>query len=254
MREKTLEKIRIAIADDDAGMRMVVRKLIERADDYALVGEAENGEELLALFEKARPEVVFMDVEMPGMSGVECARLIQDKNPKTIMVFVTAHEEYMADAFEVYAFDYLLKPFRLERAMHTLDLIRQRLRESAGAQNAPQKPVRFNAPARIMLRHREGVSFVDLNDILLVQREERATVVYVADGGRFVTGDTLGEMEERLPEGMFFRTHKSYIVNINHIESISPYGRWTYIVKLRGTKQDALITHERFEELQTRFA
>jgi len=249
-----LEKIRIAIADDDAGMRMVVRKLIERADDYALVGEAENGEELLALFEKARPEVVFMDVEMPGMSGVECARLIQDKNPKTIMVFVTAHEEYMADAFEVYAFDYLLKPFRLERAMHTLDLIRQRLRESAGAQDAPQKPVRFNAPARIMLRHREGVSFVDLNDILLVQREERATVVYVADGGRFVTGDTLGEMEERLPEGMFFRTHKSYIVNINHIESISPYGRWTYIVKLRGTKQDALITHERFEELQTRFA
>ena len=235
-------------------MRMVVRKLIERADDYALVGEAGNGEELLALFEKARPEVVFMDVEMPGMSGVECARLIQDKNPKTIMVFVTAHEEYMADAFEVYAFDYLLKPFRLERAMHTLDLIRQRLRESAGAQDAPQKPVRFNAPARIMLRHREGVSFVDLNDILLVQREERATVVYVADGGRFVTGDTLGEMEERLPEGMFFRTHKSYIVNINHIESISPYGRWTYIVKLRGTKQDALITHERFEELQTRFA
>ena len=249
-----MEKIRIAIADDDAGMRMVVRKLIERADDYALVGEAENGEELLALFEKARPEVVFMDVEMPGMSGVECARLIQDKNPKTIMVFVTAHEDYMADAFEVYAFDYLLKPFRLERAMHTLDLIRQRLRESAGAQDAPQKPVRFNAPARIMLRHREGVSFVDLNDILLVQREERATVVYVADGGRFVTGDTLGEMEERLPEGMFFRTHKSYIVNINHIESISPYGRWTYIVKLRGTKQDALITHERFEELQTRFA
>ena len=235
-------------------MRMVVRKLIERADDYALVGEAENGEELLALFEKTRPEVVFMDVEMPGMSGVECARLIQDKNPKTIMVFVTAHEEYMADAFEVYAFDYLLKPFRMERAMHTLDLIRQRLRESAGAQDAPQKPVRFNAPARIMLRHREGVSFVDLNDILLVQREERATVVYVADGGRFVTGDTLGEMEERLPEGMFFRTHKSYIVNINHIESISPYGRWTYIVKLRGTKQDALITHERFEELQTRFA
>ena len=249
-----MEKIRIAIADDDAGMRMVVRKLIERADDYALVGEAENGEELLALFEKTRPEVVFMDVEMPGMSGVECARLIQDKNPKTIMVFVTAHEEYMADAFEVYAFDYLLKPFRLERAMHTLDLIRQRLRESAGAQDAPQKPVRFNAPARIMLQHREGVSFVDLNDILLVQREERATVVYVADGGRFVTGDTLGEMEERLPEGMFFRTHKSYIVNINHIESISPYGRWTYIVKLRGTKQDALITHERFEELQTRFA
>lgn len=184
-------------------MRMVVRKLIERADDYALVGEAENGEELLALFEKARPEVVFMDVEMPGMSGVECARLIQDKNPKTIMVFVTAHEEYMADAFEVYAFDYLLKPFRLERAMHTLDLIRQRLRESAGAQDAPQKPVRFNAPARIMLRHREGVSFVDLNDILLVQREERATVVYVADGGALSPATRWGRWKSGCPRECF---------------------------------------------------
>ena len=250
-----MDLYRVLLVDDEEDIRVgISRKMDWEGLGFALVGEAENGEELLALFEKARPEVVFMDVEMPGMSGVECARLIQDKNPKTIMVFVTAHEEYMADAFGGYAFDYLLKPFRLERAMHTLDLIRQRLRESAGAQDAPQKPVRFNAPARIMLRHREGVSFVDLNDILLVQREERATVVYVADGGRFVTGDTLGEMEERLPEGMFFRTHKSYIVNINHIESISPYGRWTYIVKLRGTKQDALITHERFEELQTRFA
>ena len=234
-------------------MRMVVRKLIERADDYALVGEAENGEELLALFEKTRPEVVFMDVEMPGMSGVECARLIQDKNPKTIMVFVTAHEEYMADAFEVYAFDYLLKPFRLERAMHTLDLIRQRLRESAGAQDAPQKPVRFNAPARIMLRHREGVSFIDLQDILLVQREDRATVLYTADGGRYVTGDSLAEMEERLHSDAFFRCHKSYIINLNHIKDITPYGRWTYVVRLENTKHDALITHEKYEELERMF-
>ena len=186
--EETGEPLDVDADDEEYGL--VIMKTIE-----------ENGEELLDLFEKTRPEVVFMDVEMPGMTGVECARLIQDKNPKTIMVFVTAHEEYMADAFEVYAFDYLLKPFRMERAMHTLDLIRQRLRESAGAPGAPEKPVRFNAPARIMLKHREGVSFVDLNDILLVQREERATVVYVADGGRFVTGDTLGEMEERLPEG-----------------------------------------------------
>ena len=84
-----MEKIRIAIADDDAGMRMVVRKLIERADDYALVGEAENGEELLALVEKTRPEVVFMDGEMPGMSGVECARAIQDMDPAIVIIFAS---------------------------------------------------------------------------------------------------------------------------------------------------------------------
>ena len=64
----------------------------------------------------------------------------------------------------------------------------------------------------------------------------------------------LGELEERLPDGLFFRTHKSYIVNLNQIESIAPYGRWTYIVKLRGTDRDALITHERFEALEKLFA
>ena len=74
------------------------------------------------------------------------------------------------------------------------------------------------------------------------------------DGTRYVVGDGMAELDERLPDDRFFRTHKSYIVNLNLIESIQPYGRWTYIVKLRGLKDDALITHERFEELQKRFA
>ena len=72
--------------------------------------------------------------------------------------------------------------------------------------------------------------------------------------GRYVTGEGLSELEERLPANMFFRTHKSYIVNIDQIESVTPYGRWTYIVRLCGTKRDALITHERFDELQKLFS
>ena len=79
-------------------------------------------------------------------------------------------------------------------------------------------------------------------------------MLYTEGGGRYVTGDALSEIEARLPQDMFFRTHKSYIVNLNRINSISPYGRWTYIVKLQGTDRDALITHERFEELQKRFS
>ena len=249
------EQLRVLIADDDAGMRTVMRKIIAKVEGFTLVAEAGDGKTTLELTEQLKPNVVFLDVEMPQMSGVECARAIQDMDPSIVIIFATAHDTYMGDAFEVYAFDYLVKPFKVDRVIQTLERARDRLlRRDARPVGAPVPAVPRAAEGRLMLRHREGVSFVDLNDILLVQREERATVVYVADGGRFVTGDTLGEMEERLPEGMFFRTHKSYIVNINHIESISPYGRWTYIVKLRGTKQDALITHERFEELQTRFA
>ena len=249
-----MNPIRILISDDDPGMLLMMRKLIERAEDYELVGEAQNGEDLLALYEKFTPEVVLMDVEMPGKTGVECAKIIQDRNPRTVLVFATAHEQYMGSAFEVYAFDYLVKPFPVERALNTLRLIRERLRESAAAQAVTTRPRPREAPSRLMLKSRDGLSFVDIEDILLVQREERQTVIYTVNDGRYVTSEGLSELEERLPANMFFRTHKSYIVNIDQIESVTPYGRWTYIVRLCGTKRDALITHERFDELQKLFS
>ena len=249
-----MKPVRIAIADDDAGMRTVVRKIIERDGGYELVGEAENGEALVELFDREHPQVVILDVEMPVMTGIECARAIQDRDPRTVIIFSTAHDRYMQDAFELYAFDYLLKPFKLERALKTLELVRERLeeREKAVERTVAEGPAKA-APGRLMLRHKEGVSLVSVEKILLVQREERMTVIYTADGKRYVIGESMAEMEEKLPPEIFIRTHKSYIVNVNYIDSITPYGRWTYIVKLHGTTQDALITHEKFEELQKLF-
>jgi len=250
-----MNPIRIMIADDDPGMRTVMRKLVEKAEGYELVGEATDGNQLIEMYDLMHPEVILLDVEMPGMTGVECARHIQDRNPRTIMVFATAHEEYMASAFEVYAFDYLVKPFRMERAMKTFDRIRDRLRTTAVQDAvAAHHPVKVDGPSRMMLRHRDGVSFLDIGAIALVMRENRSTVLVMEDGVRYVVNDALGELEERLPQEMFFRTHKSYIVNLNLVDSISPYGRWTYVVKLRGIPEDALITHERFEALQKLFA
>lgn len=248
-----MNSIRILIADDDPGMRTVMCRLAEKAEGYELVGAAEDGNNLLEKYESTRPDVVLMDVEMPGMSGIECAKVIQDRNPRTVLIFATAHEQYMRSAFEVYAFDYLVKPFRVERALNTLSLIRDRLT----AQDLRTEPVRASsvaAPGRLMLKHRDGLSFIDIPSILLIQREERASVLYLADGSRYVSSDSLSELEQRLPADLFFRCHKSYIVNLNQIDSISPYGRWTYIVKLRGTDRDALITHERFEALEKLFA
>ncbi|MBR7188547.1 MAG: LytTR family transcriptional regulator DNA-binding domain-containing protein, partial [Clostridia bacterium] len=150
-------------------------------------------------------------------------------------------------------------PFRVERALETLERIRDRLGGGIAVPIAPVAPVAPVAPAavsvpgRIMLKHREGVSFLDLKDIAMVMRENRTTVLLMRDGARYTVGDGMADLDERLPDDLFFRTHKSYIVNLNLIESIQPYGRWTYIVKLRGLKDDALITHERFEMLQSMF-
>ena len=245
--------IRILIADDDPGMRTVMRKLAQKAEGYELVGEAENGAQLIELYDQTRPDVVLMDVEMPEMTGIECAKVIQDRNPRTILIFATAHEQYMRSAFEVYAFDYLVKPFRIERAMNTLSLIRDRL-TAQSAKTEPVRPAQTAASGRMMLKHKEGLSFIDIPSILLIQREERSSVLYLADGSRYISSDSLGDFEQRLPQDTFFRSHKSYIINLNHIDSISPYGRWTYIAKLRGTDRDALITHERFEELEKLFS
>lgn len=248
-----MDKIRIALADDDDAMRGIMRRVVDKAGGYEVVLEASDGDALLRGLEDVRADVVLMDIEMPGKTGIECARVIQDTNPKTVIVFATAHEQYMGDAFQVYAFDYLVKPFKVERMMHTLGLIRERLSGNAAPVEAPGTAV-AQQPKRLMLKHRDGVNFVDTGDILLVQREERATVMYTADGKRYVIPETLSEIMEKLPQEAFLRSHKSYIVNIDAIDSISPYGRWTYVVKLRGTEHDALITHEKYEELEKRFS
>ena len=113
------DEIRVVIADDEEGMRMILRKMITRAEGFTLCGEADNGPQLLELVERYKPQVCFLDVEMPGMTGLECARSIQDADPRIILVFATAHDDYMAQAFEMYAFDYMVKPFKVERVMKT---------------------------------------------------------------------------------------------------------------------------------------
>ena len=248
-----MEDLRVLIADDDIGMRTIMRRIVARVEGFVLVAEAGDGKTALELVEQLKPHVVFLDVEMPEMNGVETARAIQDQDPNIVIIFATALEGYMGDAFEVYAIDYLMKPFKVERVIQTLERARERLRMRTVPPVTPQVTIPKAAGGRMMLRHRDGVTFVDYEDILLVQREDRSTVIYTTEDERFVTSDSLSEMEERLPSDLFFRCHKSYIINLNHIRDISPYGRWTYVVRLEGTQHDALITHEKYEELERMF-
>lgn len=252
-----MEEIRVIIADDNEGMRTIERKMIEQVEGFRLVGEAGNGQECVELVEKLHPQIVFLDVEMPGKTGVEAARIIQDMDPTIILIFATAHDQYMGDAFEVYAFDYLVKPFKVSRVMQTLERARDRLypdRDETPLPHTAAAKSPDKSTGRMMLHHREGVTFINMLDIVLVQREDRATVIYTKGGDRYVTGDSLAETEARLDPAVFFRSHKSYIINLNHISNITPYGRWTYVVRLTGITQDALITHEKYEELERMFS
>lgn len=247
-----MERIRVLLADDEPGMRMILRKMIARVEGFELIGEATNGAELMEMYQKLHPQVVFLDVDMPEMNGVECANRIEDEDPSCILIFATGHEEYRRDAFDVYAFDYLVKPFRVERVTETLMRIRERMAalRDRPALKKEEMAAKSKSTARMMLKHRDGVTFVNKADIVLVQREERSTVIYTVDGGSFYTSDTLAETAEKLDEGHFFRSHRSYIINLNYIHDITPYGRWTYVVRLKGTEHDALITQDKYEELE----
>jgi two-component system LytT family response regulator len=108
------------IAEDDPEMRRVLKKVAEENKNLRVVGEAVDGTEALAKFEELRPDVVFIDIDLPGKDGVALAREIFDCNPRTRLVFITAHEQYRKEAFSVYACDYIVKPFKIDRLSQTL--------------------------------------------------------------------------------------------------------------------------------------
>ena len=233
--------MKILIADDDAGMRLVLRKIIESMDGMECIGEAADGEEAVRLCMELSPDVVFLDVDMPVMKGTEAAKEIASAQPDITKVFCTAHTEYMTQAFEVYAADYLVKPFKTDR-------VRQTLRRIAKAKAAKIKST--TAPARtIMLKNREGMTFLPVKDILMIYRENKLTYIETADNS-YTTSESLNSLEAKLESGDFFRCHRAYIISTPAIASVHPYGRWTFTVSLRGTGKTALITHEKLMELQ----
>jgi two-component system LytT family response regulator len=239
------------LADDEKDMRMLLKKAVEKIEGFEVTGEAEDGESALSFVESSHPQVVFLDVEMPKLDGVQCARRILEINPDTIIIFATGHNEYMPDAFELYAFDYITKPFKIERVFATLEKIKKLNFKTE--ESSLDRIIRHEKGLeKLVIKNKEGISFVDMKDIIIIQREERNTVVYTGDSS-YTTSEGLGDIEEKLDKTQFFRSHKCYIINLSMINKIYPYGRWTYTVKLKNTDKDALLTYEKYEELKKLF-
>jgi two-component system LytT family response regulator len=244
-------ELKVLIIDDDEGMRLVLKKIIEKTEGFDLVGEAESGETGLGLVETLSPHIVFLDIEMPGMGGIECAKRIIDIAPKTFIIFATAHENYMPEAFEVYASDYLIKPFKIDRILTTLQRIKEIFinKESTVVHTSQ---ITRDSLSKLIIKSKEGISFIDCKDIIFIERENRYTVIHTLTES-MTTSEGLSEIEERLDKALFFRSHKSYIINLSMIYKIYPYGRWTYTVKFKNTDKDALLTHDRYEQLEKLF-
>jgi len=206
--------------------------------------------EAIRLAQESSPDIAFLDIEMPGdtpdmsCSGIDCARAICTMRENTAIIFVTAHEEFMPDAFALYAFDYLIKPFRIERVRQTLQRLQKFLQPAEHASAAES-----GSHGRLTIRTREAVEFLDPEEILFIERQGRVSRIVMARG-ELDTSDGLGELEERLNPEVFQRTHRSFIVNTRQILRATPYGRWTYALTLKNTEEKPLITAEKLTELQ----
>jgi two-component system LytT family response regulator len=225
--------MKVIIVDDEMGMRLVLRKALMNMPQIEVIGEAQNGLEAVELVEKFRPDGVFMDVEMDVMDGIEAAKLMLDIDPKIRLIFITAHQQYMPQAFELYAFDYMIKPFKLERLEETV-----------------KRMCHTKMPSStIAIKSHEETAILNQDEIVLIQRENRSTVI-ITDKSHYTTTQSLSELEEKLETSIFIRSHKSYIINYTKILKLIPYGRWTYVVKFRGISDDALITSEKLKEYE----
>lgn len=243
--------IQVMLVEDEAGVRLLLRKIIEKQEGFQIVAECAELAEAVIAFRRHKPEVVFLDIGIKGQNGVECARILTDMDPKVKIIFATAHAEYMPEAFELYAFDYLVKPFSVDRVNRTLNRIASIAAERSFEME--EKVVKSGYRRdKLLVKGKESMSFVDIPEIVLIQRENHATVIYT-DKDSYVTSVSMAELEKKLDPEQFLRSHKSYIINLSKIRKIEPYGRWTYTVHFKGRKEDALLTAEKYEEIKKRF-
>lgn len=244
--------IKVCIIEDEPEIRKLLRRIIERQEGFTVVSESGDFASAISDFTKYRPDVAFVDIDLNGESGLECAKVLTELNPKLKVIFATAHSEYMANAFEIYAFDYLVKPFNVERVAKTLSRIRSKAEEENSMKEEAAVIQSEKHSDKLMIKGKEQITFVDKKDIIFIERSENATKIVTAEE-IYKTSASLGSIEEKLSPSEFMRCHKSYIINVSRISKIEPYGRWTYIVKFKGILESALMTAQNYEEIKKLF-
>ena len=210
--------IRALIVDDEPLGRRGIRAHLEGVDGYRIVGESASGRDAVADIRRLRPDVVFLDVQMPGMTGFDVVDAIGvGEMPAT--VFVTAHDRHALRAFEAHAVDYLLKPIDPARFRSMAERLRATVRQG-------------NAPQRVVLRDGSRVLMLPPEDIEWIQADGDYVRVYVG-GKSHLVRHTIGAMEERLDPAHFARIHRSTIVNRARVREIRPEGDRAFQVVLR---------------------
>lgn len=230
--------IRVILVDDEAPARLELKRFLSKISDFQLTGEATNGEEALEMIKELKPDIVFMDIQMPGLNGLEVAGALSEMKNPPLVVFVTAYDQYAIRAFEVNAVDYLLKPYDQERFVKTCDKAKERLRDTPGAKmhlGSLKEYLDQDKPLNIM-GHKRGSRdrvFIHPRDVFYFHVSLTEVTAHLAGGIELLLNTTLSGLMEMLGASKFQQTHRAYVVNLEYVEKVTPLfsGNFELILK-----------------------
>ena len=242
-------KLRVLIVDDEPPARERLRSLLSEIDGVEIVGEAATGEAALQLAVDLTPDVVLLDVRMPGMDGIDAARHLDSLGEPPAIIFTTAYDEYAINAFDTQAVGYLLKPVRKEKLHAALAragrLTRPQLQKLAAANTTPTRRTHIAA------RHREGVRLIPIEEIQYFFADQKYTTVKHIRGEDLIE-DSLRSLEEEFGPD-FVRIHRSALVSVRYLEAIERSPEGQYFVRLRGCPGPLQVSRRMAGELRERF-
>ncbi len=226
-----MEKIRTIIVEDEELARNLLRSYIKDREDIELLCECENGFEGVKAINELKPDLVFLDIQMPKITGFEMLELL-DHHPE--IIFCTAYDQYALKAFEFNAADYLLKPFSKDRLLTALDKVKERLEKQPEGEDMVEKITNYPKEEfldRIVVKDRHKIHIIPADQIRYVESMDDYVLIYTSEG-RFTKQKTMRYFETALDPHNFARIHRSYIVRIDQIAQLQQYEKESYVAIL----------------------
>ena len=228
---------KVIIIDDEAPARDLIKHCLQAFPDIEIAGEADNGFAAMKLIRELNPQLIFLDVQMPKLTGFEMLELM-DHSPE--IIFSTAFDQFAIKAFELNAVDYLLKPYSKERFDAAMQKAVARIQSGTSAQTELQTFKNTIAPptgtlTRIAVKDRQQIHVVPIADIVYIEADGDYVKLHTGEKA-YLKEKTMKYFEENLPQQQFIRIHRSYIVNVNEVAKIELYEKESYRVHLRNGK------------------
>ena len=239
--------IRTVVVDDERPARNELCFLLEQLEHVDIVGQASNGIDAMQVIREQKPDLVLLDIQMPGRTGFEVARELLVREVNIQIVFVTAYDQYAIEAFEVNAVDYLLKPIETQRLAQSIDRVRDRIssgsegRLSAAADKQLERMLQqVSQPQtwreQIALKVDERFQLVPSSDIIYASLVDEVIMVVAGELAGTSHFRTLDQLQSNLDPEVFWRVHRSHLVNINKVKEIVPWFSRNYILKMKDRK------------------